>query len=185
MPDLLRQISAGDQTAVVACIDEYGGLIWRLAQRYLSQCPGEIEDAVQEVFVDLWTHASRFDPARGSEPAFVAIIAHRKLIDYQRRMKVRFTLPIEDHDAPASLDPAKGRSDDFTKIAQAFDQLPPDERNAIWMSLNRGMSQRQIAQATASPEGTVKSRLRRGLIRLCESVAINDRAVPMRKGGGA
>lgn len=182
MPDLLRRITAGDESAVAACIDEYGGLVWRLARRYLAQCPGEIEDAVQDVFVDLWSHAGRFDPKKGSEPAFVATIAHRKLIDYQRKMKVRFTLPLEDDGRESGAARALGGAGvDVSRVAAAFDGLPTEERTALWMSLQRGMSQRQIAAATAAPEGTVKSRLRRGLIRLCEAVGRQEQTV--REGG--
>ena len=83
---ILQRIADGEHSAVVACVDEYGGLIWRLARRYLGQSNGEVEDGVQEVFIELWLAAEKFDPSRGSEPAFVATIAHRRLTDYQRRV---------------------------------------------------------------------------------------------------
>jgi RNA polymerase sigma-70 factor (ECF subfamily) len=178
----LTRISQGDAEAVQLCIDEYGDLIWRLASRYLSRTPGEIEDAVQDVFVELWTSAHRFDPARGTEAAFIATIAHRKLIDHQRRMKIRFTVAMDhqpDTPAPTSIEPGRSR-EHLAPIARAFEQLPPEERTALWMALGRGMSQRQIAQATQSPEGTVKSRLRRGLIKMREFTQLS---VPMTGGG--
>ena len=63
MSSILLRISAGDKGAGAACVDEYGDLVWRLASRYLDRAKADIEDAVQEVFVELWQHAGRFDPA--------------------------------------------------------------------------------------------------------------------------
>lgn len=72
---ILQRISAGDQDAVAACLDEYGGLVWRLALRYLNS-KADAEDATQEIFISIWASAHRFDPAKGSEAAFVATVAH-------------------------------------------------------------------------------------------------------------
>lgn len=167
---ILERISAGDKGAVAACVDEYGDLVWRLASRYLDRAKTDIEDAVQEVFVELWQHASRFDPSKGSEPAFVATLAHRRLIDYQRRLKNR---PSPGGDAveatvralPANLHVEVKRID-AQQAAAEFDRLPDDERRALWMSIYGGMTQMQISEATSTPLGTVKTRMRRGLLRL-------------------
>jgi RNA polymerase sigma factor (sigma-70 family) len=99
---ILQRISDGDGTAIDACLREYGDLVWRLASRYLDRAPGEIEDAVQEVFVELWLHAGRFDPALGGEATFVATLAHRRLTDYQRRVTVRRRLVRSSEDATES-----------------------------------------------------------------------------------
>jgi RNA polymerase sigma factor (sigma-70 family) len=133
---ILQRISAGDEHAV----DEYGDLIWRLASRYLDRVKTDIEDAVQEVFVELWQHAGRFDPEKGSEPAFVATLAHRRLMDYQRRLKSRPN-PAGDSvseatraEVPASLQIEVKRID-AQRAAAEFDRLPDDERSALWMSI--------------------------------------------------
>lgn len=187
MPSILERISTGDDTAVTACVDEYGGLIWRLACRYLGTRPAEIEDAVQEIFVELWKNASRYDAAKGGEAAFVATIAHRRLIDWQRKLRTRYAVSLDaaggaavvegrisrhgmDERPPDQLREAVKRQD-LSTVAEAFDQLPDDERHAIWMSVHHGMSHRQIAAATDAPVGTVKTRLRRGFIRMYEIVA--------------
>ncbi len=194
VPTLLERIAGGDHSAVSACVQEYGGLVWRLANRYLDRAQGEVEDAVQEVFVELWTKADRYDAAKGSEPAFVATIAHRRLIDYQRRVSARpdrasaSNRPPEA-DAPAEFEVKRA---DLAHAAQAFKALPEDERQALWMAVRSGMTHQQIAHATNAPIGTVKSRLRRGLIRLNEILARepagasgdNERAAP-RTGGDA
>ncbi|TVQ62696.1 MAG: sigma-70 family RNA polymerase sigma factor [Phycisphaerales bacterium] len=186
---LLQRIAGGDHSAVTACVQEYGGLIWRLANRYLDRAKGEIEDAVQEVFVELWTKADRYDPSKGSEPAFVATIAHRRLIDYQRRVSARPDRTSTSERPPEGVAPAsiEVKRADLAHAALAFNKLPEDERQALWMSVRSGMTHQQIAHATNAPIGTVKSRLRRGLIRLTEAVA-KEPAVQsdrQRTGGGA
>lgn len=174
MQTILQRVAAGDDSAVVDCIDEYGGLVWRLARRYLNRAEGEIEDAVQEVFVTLWMTADRFDPSRGSEPAFIATLAHRRLTDYQRRVTTR-----RRHEGAAGSLPTGvpveqdrlHRSEAGVRMIERLEQLPEEEGRAVWMSTYRGMTQSQISEATDAPLGTVKSRLRRGMLRLCNALA--------------
>ena len=89
MRTILQRIASKDTDAIGACLDEYGDLVWRLASRYLDRESGDVEDAVQEVFVEVWLSAGKFDPAKGTEAAYIATIAHRRLTDYQRRLSVR------------------------------------------------------------------------------------------------
>ena len=70
-----------------ACMDRFGGLVWSLARR-VTRSTAEADDAVQEIFVDLWRSASRFDPSIANETTFVAMIARRRLIDRGRRRSV-------------------------------------------------------------------------------------------------
>src|SRR5437016_3201627 len=81
--DLLPRVAAGDAPAVEQCLDRYGGLIWSIALRF-SASRADAEDAVQEVFIDLWKSAARFDRVRAAEATFVAMIARRRLIDRKR-----------------------------------------------------------------------------------------------------
>ncbi len=168
---ILQRISAGDPSAVSDCLNEYGGLVWRLSLRYLGS-HADAEDATQEIFISLWTSAHRFDPAKGSEPAFVATVAHRRLIDHKRSAFVRRTTPLDRSpetaaDAPTQLEGA-ARGSEAEIAAKAFGQLPDDERQALWMAVRGGLTHTQIAAATDLPVGTVKSRLRRGVQRLRE-----------------
>lgn len=179
MLTLLQRIAQGDESAVTQCVDEYGGLAWRLATRYLGAGSPEVEDAVQDVFTELWLNARRFDPSKGSEPSFVATIIHRRMTDYQRRRSARSRLA-SNASARRTDDgsPARGpeRLQDYVKdqdlghIVRAFDTLPDEERTALWLSLHRGLSHSQIASATRAPIGTVKTRLRRGLMRLSDAL---------------
>ena len=81
---ILQRIAAGDAAAVDDCLRQYGGLVWSLARRF-SHDHAESEDAVQEVFLDVWKSAARFDEAMGSEATFITMIARRRLIDRRRK----------------------------------------------------------------------------------------------------
>ena len=112
-------VAGGDAGAVRECLDAYGGLVWSLARR-LSPGEAEAEDAVQEIFIELWSKAGRYDEGRASETTFVAMIARRRLIDRWRQRGRRLDedaldvngLPIaaDDDDRLSSfLSPARPR----------------------------------------------------------------------------
>lgn len=175
MATILQRIAAGEQAAVGECVREYGGLVYRIAARHLDSAGSEVDDAVQEVFMELWLSASRFDLAKGSEPAFVATIAHRRTIDRRRQASARrrhAAAAAGARPAPSladAIDPASGR-EEVRRLAAAFDGLPDAEREALWMNICAGLSHSQIGTATGSPIGTVKSRLRRAMMRLTEAM---------------
>ncbi len=165
---LLPKVAQGDAAAIRACVEEYGPLVYRLASRYLSARPQDVEDAVQDAFIEVWRSASRFDPALGSEAAFIATIAHRRLTDTQRRVRARAAREAkvaEQAAAPRAI-ATPGLPMDARAVAAAFDGLPEDERVVLFLHYHRGLSHSELAAATQSPIGTIKTRLRRGLARL-------------------
>lgn len=168
---ILVRIARGDRQAVAECLDLYGGLVWSLAWRSLGDAA---EDAVQDVFVDLWTHAGRFDPSRSSEATFVAMIARRRLIDAARKSGRRppaFPLPeglVNDGPDPSLT---VERRDDAARAASALIALPEDQRRVLTLAIQGGLTHEQIASETGLPLGTVKTHARRGLIRLREAMA--------------
>lgn len=170
---LLQLIARGDPTAVARCIDEYGGTIHAIASRYLRSMGEDVDDAVQEIFVEIWKSAGRYNPTLGSEPAFIATIAHRRLTDRQRRAASRRTTdiasapPVEQSRENFTPDRAALR-DDLRAAASAFESLDRDEQQVLWYSLYQGMSHERIADVTRIPVGTVKTRIRRGMMRLRE-----------------
>ena len=195
MAGILERLAEGDQSAADDCVREYGGLIWRLGRRYLDQAESEIEDAVQDVFVEIWLHAKRFDSSKGSEPAFIATIAHRRLIDRQRRIGMqrrkmtKYANEVaKNTQAPSAIEAKSPTSAVGTiyrqELEAGFRALPDDERNALWLSVFHGLSHRDISEATSVPIGTVKSRLRRAMIRLTKTISGNT-AKAILKGGQA
>ena len=164
---LLQQVAAGDPDAVRECVSRYSGLVWSLARRF---CPGsEAEDAAQEIFISLWRSAAKFDPAVASEPTFVSMIARRRLIDRARaRQRRPDPAPLVEGNAGSVPAPAADIADDSARAAQALLSLSPEQQRVLRLAIHEGLSHEQIAVATGMPLGTVKTNIRRGLIRVRE-----------------
>ena len=175
MEPLLHQVAQGDSDAVRACLDQYGNLVWSMA---LRNCPdrSEAEDAVQEIFIDLWKSAGRFDPSRSSESTFVGMIARRRLIDRRRsRARRPFTEGLDERLEARGLEPVSNEGPDALEAtadaslaARALARLDPKERHVVLLSAYHGYSHGQIAKETGIPLGTVKTYVRRGLSRVRE-----------------
>ena len=166
----LERIAAGDSGAVQECLDQFGGLVWSIARRWAATSQ-DAEDAVQEVFLDVWKHAGRFDPTIGSEATFVATIARRRLLDQRRRASRRIApeplaeaddVPAETADASADL------RDEAARVLSALGSLEGARRRVVELSVRDGFSHERIAEALGIPLGTVKSHARRGLMQLRE-----------------
>lgn len=169
---ILHRVAAGEPGAVQECLDRYGGLVWSLARRFCPQRE-EAEDAVQEVFIEIWNKAKRYDATLSSEITFIAMIARRRLIDRgRRRQRALQADGLEDENIlPAAEDRAQELvdvGDEVERAQKALAKLRPDEQKVLRLSIYEGMSHDQIAKATALPLGTVKTHLRRGLIRVRE-----------------
>jgi RNA polymerase sigma factor (sigma-70 family) len=159
---LLGRVAAGDPAAVRECLARYGGLVWSIARRFE---PADAEDAVQEIFLDLWKSAARFDPQIASEAAFVAMIARRRLIDRRRtRGRRPATDPVSE--LPQVIDQASGPEAcaEARQAARALAQLRPEQRQVLVLATCHGLSHGEIAEQTGMPLGTVKAHARRGLL---------------------
>jgi len=167
---LLQRIASGDSSAVAQCLERYGNLVWSVARRW-SANRDDAEDAVQEIFVDLWKSAGRYDPSCGEESTFVMMIARRRLID--RRRKSGRQVMTSDGAVPETCD---GKSADPHQAAEQAEQvaiasemlgeLRREERELLELSVHRGLSHQEISSHTGVPLGTVKSSIRRGLEKL-------------------
>jgi RNA polymerase sigma-70 factor (ECF subfamily) len=166
---LLQRVAKGDQAAIAELTDRYGGLVWSLTRRFCYE-PSDAEDAVQEIFVDLWRSAARFDPAVAGEATFVAMIARRRLIDRRRRSGRRPTATELSDTAgdvrSAAVEDAFAVREEAATAEAAMETLRPEQQRVLRMSIYQGLSHERIAEATGMPLGTVKTHARRGLIRL-------------------
>lgn len=172
VPSILERVAQGDPSAPSQCIERFSGLVWSLARR-LCASASDAEDAVQEIFIDIWKSASRFDPAIASETTFVAMIARRRLIDRGRRRMRRPEVPqIADSVADRAERIDATDANEQQGLAQrAFAQLRPEQQQVLTLAIHHGCSHEQIATATGMPLGTVKTHARRGLIKIRQILA--------------
>jgi RNA polymerase sigma-70 factor (ECF subfamily) len=141
-------------------------------------CPtrADAEDAMQDVFLEIWKSADRFDATQGSEVTFVATIARRRLIDRLRRQGrgPGETALVENAAMPVGGDgPDEGLavSEDAARARAAMGQLSGEQQRVIQMAVFYGASHEKISASTGMPLGTVKAHIRRGMIRLREILA--------------
>ncbi len=131
----------------------------------------DAEDAVQEIFLDLWRYAKRFDPNVGSEKVFVSVLARRRLIDRARHMQRQLAVerPLEaGHLTQSSYSSPVEQDVEVEEAKRILKQLPVPHQEAISLSLLEGLSHAEIATRLGWPLGTVKTVIRRGILRLKE-----------------
>jgi RNA polymerase sigma-70 factor (ECF subfamily) len=173
---ILNRIAEGDKTAVQDCLDKFGGLVWSLARR---MCPNkeDAEDAVQEIFVDVWKNAARFDEMQASETTFIAMIARRRLID---RLRKHQRQPAVDSFEDILAEPAESSNEQMQtsiearQAAEALKILRPEQRQILQLSIVQGFSHQEISDALKIPLGTVKTHARRGLLQVREFLGIGS-----------
>jgi RNA polymerase sigma-70 factor, ECF subfamily len=167
---ILYRIASGDKTAVQDCLKTYGGLVWSLAKRMLPN-QNDAEDAVQEIFIDVWKNAGRFDEKQSSETTFIAMLARRRLIDRLRKSNRQ---PNVDSLEDVTFELAKRTDLDIqtsiaaNEAAEAVRDLRPEQQKVLYLSICQGLSHQEIADLTGMPIGTVKTHARRGLIEVRE-----------------
>jgi len=170
---VLPRIAAGDTTAVDECLQRYGGLVWSLARRRCADVQ-LAEDAVQNIFLHLWKVAGTFDENIATETTFIAMVARRRLIDYQRKQMSRkdFVNCEFDHLEMNSVDPSARIeiSEEAARAEEVLSQLPTDQQMVIRLSVFDGLSHSKIAEHTGLKLGTVKTHIRRGLTKIRESL---------------
>lgn len=172
---ILQRIATGEQAAIQDCLTKYGGLVWSIARKMLRNSD-DAEDAVQEIFVDVWKNAERFDETKSSETTFIAMIARRRLID-----KIRFSTRRISADSldDVLLEPFTRADKDMQtnleaqQAAEAMRKLKPEQQQVLRLSIIQGMSHQEISDATGMPLGTVKTHARRGLLQVRDLMGLS------------
>ncbi len=159
---LIRRLTRGDHQALGEFYDLYAGLVNGLAIRILRD-RAEAEDTVQEVFVQVWQQASRFDPARGTPVAWLCTMARSRALDRLRRRSSRREEPAPDDRSSWS---APAASAEALAVRKALDGLPDDQRRVLELAYYEGLTQTEIADRLKEPLGTIKTRIRTAMIRL-------------------
>ncbi len=171
--ELLRRIAQRDHAALGELYDGMGGVVFSLATRMLSD-QREVEEVVQDVFLQIWTKAATFDGSLGSVLSWSLGITRNRCIDYlrarQRRTRIVAEATIEAAEEPESGVPggcALGQAEQEA-VRSAVAGLPAEQHQAITMAFFGGMTHQEIADVLGEPLGTVKARIRRGMLKLKE-----------------
>jgi RNA polymerase sigma-70 factor (ECF subfamily) len=175
-PSILQRIASGDAGAVREAVDQYGGLVWSLARR-LSRTRLDAEDATQEIFLQIWRQAARFDDNLGSETLFVAMIARRSLIDRLTKTggEPRIRLADELFECLACYDVGNvpGICVEADLAVPALAALQPEYRYVLELGLLQGLTQPEIAKRLNRPLATVRWLMRGGLMRVREGIDLD------------
>ena len=169
--ELMRQVAAGDTGGLETLYDRYHSMAYALALRITSET-GLAEDVVQDSFLGVWRNASRYAEPKGSVRGWLLAIVRHRAIDAVRRQRSGVALGSESEEAlPAALTlpdiwPEVAGRLDAEQVRQALMALPPAQREVIELAYFDGLTQREIAAQTNAPLGTVKSRMRLGLVAL-------------------
>jgi RNA polymerase sigma-70 factor, ECF subfamily len=178
--DLLRAISRGDESALAALYDRYRLILFGLILRILHDRQ-ESEDVLQEVFLQVWRRANDFDPARGRAFTWLVTIARSRALDRLRMVasRSRFIEADEQVATGEVIDAAQDvvKSEQGEIVRQALRELPAEQRRALLLAYFEGLTQAEIADRLGDPLGTVKTRMRSGLIKLRELLGDRSRGL--------
>jgi RNA polymerase sigma-70 factor, ECF subfamily len=175
----VERIAAGDKQAFAELYDRFSGPLYGAALRILRD-PMEAQDVVHDVFVTLWEKAATFDTTRGSAFSWAVTLLRNRAIDRVRMRRRRAELLADS--APSDLgysDTSLGPTgeelatlgDDARAVRAAVAALPVEQQRALELAFFGGLTQEEIAQKLSEPLGTVKARIRRGLLKLRDSLA--------------
>ena len=162
---LLSRVRSGDQGAMAALFDRYSGVLYSVALRVLKD-PGQAEDIMQDIFIQVWRKPDSFASGRGSLGGWLAVVARNRAIDLLR--KRRPSDSVEDVVLASKTDTASEaeRNVLMEKVRVVMAELPPDQKTSVELAYFDGMSHTEIAEKTGEPLGTVKTRIRLAMMTL-------------------
>jgi RNA polymerase sigma-70 factor, ECF subfamily len=174
---LLAMVARGDEQAFAELYQQVAASVFGLVSKVVRN-PSQSEEVTQEVFVELWRTASRFDPAKGSASSWIMTCAHRRAVDRVR-----------SSESAARRDDLAGRRDqgrpydevveqveaslEREHVRRGLDALTELQREAVVLAYYGGYTHREISELLGVPSGTVKTRLRDGLIRLRDHLGVD------------
>jgi RNA polymerase sigma-70 factor, ECF subfamily len=177
---LIERIESRDAEALALLYDRHAGRLMGLAHRILGDT-GEAEEILQEVYLHVWKAAATFDPARGPVLAWLLVATRSRSIDRLRSRRTGRSAgarSLEEAPEPASREDVEADAAAREWEAQCravIAELPEDQRRALELAYFDGLTHQEIAARTATPLGTVKTRVRLGLMKL------RERLLPYRK----
>ena len=173
--DLLVHVARGDQDAFEALYDRMAGPVYGVIRRVLRD-PSQSEEVTQEVLLEVWRTATRFDPALGGAATWVTTIAHRRAIDRVRSAAAAASREAKNADVTPPHDEvaeAVEASLDRERVRRCLDGLTDIQRESITLAYYGGHSYRQVSELLHVTLGAIKTRIRDGLIRLRDCLGVS------------
>lgn len=174
---LLAEVARGDEAAFARFYDLLADRVFGLVLRVVRD-PAQSEEVSQEVFVELWRTASRYDPAKGSAPSWALTIAHRRAVD-----RVRSSQSSADRESKVAAGQQERPFDSVAdavaerlerrQVQRCLGSLTDLQRESVTLAYYQGYTYSEVAQLLSTPLGTVKTRLRDGLIRLRDCLGVS------------
>nr|WP_215549612.1 ECF RNA polymerase sigma factor SigK [Amycolatopsis sp. CA-230715] len=175
--ELLVEVAKGDERAFEQLYDRLAGPVFGLVRRILRD-PAQSEEVAQEVLVELWRTATRYSPERGSAMNWAMTLAHRRAVD-----RVRSARASTDREEKATFEASRNRPFDEVsesvharwerqQVRKCLSHLTELQRESVVLAYYQGYTYREVADVLSTPQGTVKTRLRDGLIRLRDCLGV-------------
>ena len=175
--ELMSRVARGDQESFGALYDALAPLVHGLVLHVVRD-PAQSEEVTQEVFLEVWQQAKRFDADRGRARAWITVMAHRRAVD-----RVRSAQAASDRDLREGIKDFRESYDDVEhrvevaleseRVHKALESLTEVQRQAIRLAYYGGYTYGEVAEALGLPLGTVKTRIRDGMIRLRDVLGVN------------
>jgi RNA polymerase sigma-70 factor (ECF subfamily) len=179
--EMIARIGRRDQSAFSALYDRLSGPLYSLTVKMLGD-PAEAQDALQDVFLQIWSRAGTYDPEQSSVFSWAVLLTRSRVIDRLRARGRRLRVVVgssEDKDKTTDVADASTvqsaadtteKSDEAARVRSVLNNLPTEQREAIELAFFWDLTHHEIAAQLGQPLGTVKARIRRGLLKLREQL---------------
>jgi len=167
----VNRCAAGDQSALAALYDETSRLVYAMALRFLNE-PADAEEVTLDVYMQVWRNAASYNDKRANVDTWLVMLARSRAIDRLRSRKIRTSRedPIPDRAEFPSSHPTPEESTESSlqreRIRLALSSLPPEQRQALELAVFSGLTHHELAATLKQPLGTVKTRVRQGMIKI-------------------
>jgi RNA polymerase sigma-70 factor (ECF subfamily) len=175
--EMIERIGRGDQSALSALYDRLSRPLYSLALRMLGDA-GDAQDALQDVFLQIWSRAATYNPEQSTVFSWTVLLTRSRVIDRLRARKRRLRVvdsatgdedaDVADASTMETAADTADRNDEAARVRSVLNNLPSEQREAIELAFFGDLTHHEIAARLGEPLGTIKARIRRGLLKLRE-----------------